>query len=433
MCPERIRHRVAHVTEPPDLRSNQRTSRPRLSGTFACEEMQFAALFLVAVLALVIGPVSLCPAAATERQSYIVRFKDGVDVRREDASLSPAVAAVPARLRDMSSTEPRWSSPTPRWPASGRIPGWTTVEPDRPSAWRRRRPIPPGGSTGSTNDPFRCRGPTATPTAGADVTAYVVDTGIRADHVDFAGRIRPGMTVINDGRGYRRLLRPRHQRGRHGRRVDVRRGQGGDARPRPGLQLCRKELTVSGLIAALEWIVGRSHARDAAVVNMSLGSPASSLFDSAADRVVAAGVTVVAAAGNEAGDACPNSPAGAPPPSPSVPPTAPTRSPASRTRAPASTCSHRGSASRSTSQLVQYRHRPERRDLDRLTPRRRCRGGAPRPATVADAGRGSRRPRLRCHSRRRQEPSSPSPPTACSTPRRRARPTTTSPRQPRSR
>ncbi len=36
---------------------------------------------------------------------------------------------------------------------------------------------------------------------GTGVNAYILDTGIRASHTDFAGRLAPGYTVINDGKG----------------------------------------------------------------------------------------------------------------------------------------------------------------------------------------------------------------------------------------
>ncbi|MFM8854229.1 MAG: S8 family serine peptidase, partial [Acidimicrobiaceae bacterium] len=36
---------------------------------------------------------------------------------------------------------------------------------------------------------------------GAGVTAYVIDTGIRADHVEFSGRVTSGFGAIADGYG----------------------------------------------------------------------------------------------------------------------------------------------------------------------------------------------------------------------------------------
>ncbi len=39
------------------------------------------------------------------------------------------------------------------------------------------------------------------PATGAGVTAYIVDTGIRADHVEFGGRVTSGYTAVSDGNG----------------------------------------------------------------------------------------------------------------------------------------------------------------------------------------------------------------------------------------
>ena len=36
---------------------------------------------------------------------------------------------------------------------------------------------------------------------GAGVTAFVIDTGIRADHLEFTGRVLPGYSVVADGNG----------------------------------------------------------------------------------------------------------------------------------------------------------------------------------------------------------------------------------------
>src|SRR5690606_12686990 len=39
------------------------------------------------------------------------------------------------------------------------------------------------------------------PNEAADVTAYIIDTGIKITHTAFGGRARHGFTAINDGRG----------------------------------------------------------------------------------------------------------------------------------------------------------------------------------------------------------------------------------------
>jgi subtilisin family serine protease len=63
----------------------------------------------------------------------------------------------------------------------------------------------------------------------------------------------------------------------------------------------------SGIIAGLDWV--NANARMPAVANLSLGGTESPALDDAVLRTIAAGVTVVAAAGNEGGDACAKTPA----------------------------------------------------------------------------------------------------------------------------
>ena len=81
---------------------------------------------------------------------------------------------------------------------------------------------------------------------GVGVTAYIVDTGIRASHQEFVGRVGQGFTAINDGQGTQRLQRPRHARLRHGRRHDVRGREGRHHRPGPSAQLQRVREHVRG-------------------------------------------------------------------------------------------------------------------------------------------------------------------------------------------
>ena len=72
---------------------------------------------------------------------------------------------------------------------------------------------------------------------GQGVHAYIIDTGIRATHQEFAGRIGNGFTAVNDGQRHERLQRARHPRGRHDGRHDLRRRQAGHAPRRARAQL----------------------------------------------------------------------------------------------------------------------------------------------------------------------------------------------------
>ena len=343
---------------------------------------------LVAVLGLLIGLASLSPApalAVTEKQPYIVRFKDGVDPGREDASLarlSPRFRRVFDKVFngatvDLTEAEAARLRSDPRVEA---------VEPDRAVSLAEVQVGPSWGLDRVDQRSLPLSGTYSYPDGGAAVTAYVVDTGIRADHVDFGGRVAPGMTVINDGRG-----------------TDDCDGHGTKSAGTLGgstygvaktvtlvpvrIYDCSRSAPASGLIAALEWIVGHHVAGTPAVVNLSLGGQQSSLIDAAVGRVIAAGVTVVASAGNDSGDACEKSPA-------RVPRRDHRRGHGQyrQTRLvleprPVRRSLRPGGRRHDGVVHVQYGHRPGRRNLDRRAARGRCRGGPPGPATVALTGR----------------------------------------------
>jgi subtilisin family serine protease len=145
---------------------------------------------------------------------------------------------------------------------------------------------------------------------GAGVTAYIVDTGIRADHVDFGGRVGAGYTAINDGRGTGDC-------NGHGTHVaattaGITHGMAKAATVVPVRVLdCAGSGSWSGVIAGLDWIV-RHHVNGPAVANMSLGGGASTTVDNAVRAVIADGVTVAVAAGNANANACNYSPARTP-------------------------------------------------------------------------------------------------------------------------
>lgn len=74
---------------------------------------------------------------------------------------------------------------------------------------------------------------------------------------------------------------------------------------------CTGSGSTSGIVNAIKWVTQLQKTRPA-VISMSLGGPASTATDNAVAAAVAAGVTVVVAAGNENQDACNVSPARAP-------------------------------------------------------------------------------------------------------------------------
>ena len=148
--------------------------------------------------------------------------------------------------------------------------------------------------------------------AGETVRAYVVDTGARPTHAEFAGRIDGGVNTARD-RGNAADASDCQGHGTHvagtvaGRTAGVAR----QARIVPVRVLgCNGSGTNIDVIAGLDWVA--KNARGPAVVNMSLGGGASKSLDNAVKDLVAKGITVVVAAGNENADACNRSPARAP-------------------------------------------------------------------------------------------------------------------------
>jgi subtilisin family serine protease len=146
---------------------------------------------------------------------------------------------------------------------------------------------------------------TYTPT-GAGVTAYIIDTGLRFDHVEFGGRAAFGYDAVGDG-----------QNGAdcngHGTHVAGTVGGAtyGIAKAVSLVAVrvldCNGSGTTSGVIAGVDWVT--AHAIKPAVANMSLGGGASTALDDAVRRSISAGVTYAIAAGNSNADACGASPA----------------------------------------------------------------------------------------------------------------------------
>jgi subtilisin family serine protease len=141
---------------------------------------------------------------------------------------------------------------------------------------------------------------------GLGVQIYVLDTGVRADHADFGGRVRAGYTAIADGNGTNDC----HGHGTHvaATAAGAKYGIAKAASVVPVRVLgCNGSGTMSGVLAGLDWVA--VNAVRPAVVNMSLGGGLSSTMDRAVANVVSRGISVAVAAGNSNVDACTNSPA----------------------------------------------------------------------------------------------------------------------------
>jgi subtilisin family serine protease len=142
--------------------------------------------------------------------------------------------------------------------------------------------------------------------SGAGVHAYVIDTGLRATHVQFTGRVGGGFTAISDGKGSGDC-------NGHGTHVAGTIG-GSTTGVAKAVTLhpvrvldCSGAGTISAVIAGVDWVT--AHRVRPAVANMSLGGSPSAALDAAVASSIAAGVTYAVAAGNSNASACTQSPA----------------------------------------------------------------------------------------------------------------------------
>ena len=146
---------------------------------------------------------------------------------------------------------------------------------------------------------------------GSGVTAYVIDTGILASHVDFGGRVGAGYTAYADERGTTDC-------NGHGTHVAGTIGGStyGIAKAVSLIPIrvlsCSGSGSISGVIAGVDWAIS-DHASDTpAVANMSLGGLYSAALNSAVANATADGIVFAVAAGNNNRLACSYSPASEP-------------------------------------------------------------------------------------------------------------------------
>jgi subtilisin family serine protease len=142
---------------------------------------------------------------------------------------------------------------------------------------------------------------------GAGVKAYIIDTGIQTSHAQFGGRASVGYDAVGDG------MNGQDCNG-HGTHVAGTVGSTTYGVAKSVALVAVRVFPCSGgsawstIIAGVDWV--RFNHVKPAVANMSLGGGASQAIDDAVRSLIAAGVTVAIAAGNDYGvDACTVSPA----------------------------------------------------------------------------------------------------------------------------
>ncbi len=146
-------------------------------------------------------------------------------------------------------------------------------------------------------------------TTGAGVHVYVMDSGIRATHTEFTGRLGNGTDAVNDGQNGNDC----DGHGTHvaGTIAGTKYGVAKNATLHNVRVLgCDGSSTGSSILTGMDWV--SANRIQPAVVNMSLGGGYSSTFNTVIGNAVNQGITYVVSAGNDNNDACDKSPASAP-------------------------------------------------------------------------------------------------------------------------
>ncbi|MEJ3744286.1 S8 family peptidase [Actinomycetes bacterium KLBMP 9797] len=143
---------------------------------------------------------------------------------------------------------------------------------------------------------------------GAGVTVYVIDSGIRATHVEFGGRVAGGASMIGGNATDDCIGHGTHVAGTVG---SAAWGVAKNVRLVPvRIFGCSPYTSTDSVLAGVDWVTANATAP--AVANMSLGGPADAAIDEAVQNSINAGITYVVSSGNSNADACGFSPARVP-------------------------------------------------------------------------------------------------------------------------
>lgn len=256
---------------------------------------------LLAAAALCVGVVLVAPpAAATPRAGFVVTLAPGV-------ATGPVLSLVRAlggevgfvyrhALNGFSVT-----LPVPALPALRGLLGVAAVQADQVVHVDSTQVNPPSyGLDRVDQRALPLSSSYSYRATGAGVTAYVIDTGLTYNHVDFGKRAVPGFDAITNGGGAVDC---------YGHGTHVAGTLGGKAYGiAKGVRLvgvrvldCQGSGSSSQVIAGLDWVVANHTAGTPAVANLSFGGSADTAIDTAVKNVIADGVTVGVAAGNDGG------------------------------------------------------------------------------------------------------------------------------------
>ncbi|MET9517606.1 S8 family peptidase [Streptomyces sp. NPDC002994] len=132
-------------------------------------------------------------------------------------------------------------------------------------------------------------------TTASNVSAYIIDTGIRTSHSEFGGRATVGTDTVGGGQnGQDCQGHGTHVAGTVGGKTY------GVAKAVKLVAVrvldCAGSGTTAGVIAGVDWVT--ANAQKPAVANMSLGGGANTSLDNAVKKSIASGVSYAVAAGN---------------------------------------------------------------------------------------------------------------------------------------
>lgn len=257
-----------------------------------------------------IAPPQQSPEEGEKTGRYLVRYVGGTNMAAEARSLRSQ--GVTVRRTFSNAVRAAAITTTPgKAAALARSPKVEAVEIDGVVRTSETQPKAPWGLDRSDQRNLPLSTDYTAPSPASGVTAYVVDTGVVASHVDFGGRVASGWTAVADGRGTSDC----NGHGTHvaGTVAGKTYGIAKAVQVVPVRVLdCNGAGYMSDVVGGLDWTVAHHSAGVPAVMNLSLGGAASSTVDAALNAVIEDGVTAIVAAGNESKDACNTSPARVP-------------------------------------------------------------------------------------------------------------------------
>jgi len=271
------------------------------------------------VALLTLGGITLAPAVA-HRPSLVEALLGRYIVTLQDSVADPAaVAQGQAGLlggtvdRVFASALKGYSASLPAAVLAGlrADPTVKAVEPDARVTLSASQVNPPYGIDRIDQRYLPLNRSYAYATGGAGVQAYVLDTGVRRDHPEFAGRVAGGFNVLD------RSADTRDCNG-HGTHVSgiLASSTYGVAKAASVVPVkifgCGSSTTLSAILAGLDWATADHRPGQKAVANLSFDAGPSFALDRAITALSNDGVAVAVAAGNESVNACGTSPARVP-------------------------------------------------------------------------------------------------------------------------